>query len=554
MDSLRQKQNMEILDVFRDLNSQIVGLQNRQVQQFPETLKAKSQRDLGAEVNTDKAIENINKTLESKLGSLEFVVQNINPENRGAQAQEELTTQANRTTFYTSLSQVNNTGDVVPLWNSIVRAYQGGVNRETQQMIKVKVLELLPNLEAINYGINQAIDTIFERKIVRGSFAGTILELLRTLSIFNEIKSQVDSNPPRFELLSVDLLDRSFKNIFESQSSDRLTILKEYAPRGLLTSSTIRNIPDFKTGDVSQRLRQIEEEMGFKIPDSQRSQFEDRLKGVSGVDLTNALSEIRSNMPRVNALNQNAKRLIKQAEDVFDFQTDLFIDYSEAEERLKQIVDEIEVLEGVMPLIDQNLAPEVELPVEPQRPNTLEYYNPLTGEFEMKSYDEDMDEYAKRKEDYDNDYFVYREVEAHNELIRNYQKEEAGRQQAIIDLKREYGILQDAKDNLQNRMSEAEDQEQSIRKQASEQRFDIAPIINKLFNKGQKLHATNKATARRQRDLPEVKEDRDPLEFFRLPGRMPSGYEDNEEKYPEGSGKPNRLLFNDKKNDNYYIH
>jgi hypothetical protein len=537
MDSLRQKQNMEILDVFKDLNSQIVGLQNRQVQQFPETLKAKSQRDLGAEVNVDKAIENINKTLESKLGSLEFVVQNINPENRGAPGQEELTTTANRTTFYTSLSQVNNTGDVIPLWNSIVRSYQGGVNRETQQMIKVKVLELLPNLEAINYGINQAIDTIFERKIVRGSFAGTILELLRTLSIFSEIKAQVDSNPPRFEPLSVDLLDRSFKNIFESQSSDRLTILKQYAPRGLITSSTIRNIPDFKTGDVSQRLRDIEEEMGFKIPDRERPQIEDRLRGISGADLTNAISEIRSNMPRKNNLDQNSQRLIKQAEDLFDFQTDLFIDYSEAEERLIQIQNEIMELEDNVPLQDPriSLLPEVEVPVEPQRPDALKYYNKLTGEFEMKSYDEDMDEYASLKEAYDRDLFEYMEIEAHNKHIIDLQKDVAGRQQAIIELKREYSILQDAKDNLQDRMSEAEDQEQNLRRQAREQQFgvkDIAPIINKLFDKGQKLHATNKAIARRRRN--------------------PDEKEEEEEKQPLGSGK--RLLFNDKKNDNYYIH
>ena len=185
-DSLRAKQNMEILDVFKNIHSQVVGLQNKQVQQFPESLKAKTQRDLGAEVNVDKAVENINKTIEGKLGALEFVVQNINPENRGAEGAEELTTQANRNTFYNSLSQVNNTGDVIPLWNAIVRAYQDkGVNRETQQVIKVKVQELTPNLEAVVYGINQAIDTIFEKKIVKASFAGTILELLHE-AVFGE--------------------------------------------------------------------------------------------------------------------------------------------------------------------------------------------------------------------------------------------------------------------------------------------------------------------------------------------------------------------------------
>jgi hypothetical protein len=55
-DSLRAKQNMEILDVFKNINSQVVGRQNKQIQAFPESLLPKTQRDVGAEVNTDKSV------------------------------------------------------------------------------------------------------------------------------------------------------------------------------------------------------------------------------------------------------------------------------------------------------------------------------------------------------------------------------------------------------------------------------------------------------------------------------------------------------------------
>ena len=160
MDSLRQRENMEILDVFKHLHSQINGLTRRQVQAFPETLKPKTQRDMGAEVTTDKAIEAMNKTLEQKLGALEFVVQNLE-QGRIAGRDQSLTQ---------SFQSTVNTGDLVPLWNSIVRSYKEiGLSRDSQNIIKVKIQDLKSNLDAMVYGLKEAVEYIFGQPLVATS-------------------------------------------------------------------------------------------------------------------------------------------------------------------------------------------------------------------------------------------------------------------------------------------------------------------------------------------------------------------------------------------------
>lgn len=260
-DTLRAKQNMEILDVFKDLHSQIVGRQNKQIQAFPETLLPKTQRDLGAEVNTDKAVERINQVLETKLGSLEYLVGEFVSGSRvgkpGLLTQEPVRPQAKQ-----AEDIVTNTGDIVPLWNSIVRLYQEpGLSRESQNIIKVKVQELTPNLEAMVYGLNSAIDFVFRERIIIAPLMLVVMEFLRTLSIYTVIKQQVDSG--LLEQLSVEQLQRTYKNLLEEQSADRQALIKKYAPRGDITSTPIRNIPDFDVLDRKTRLKAIAEELGI---------------------------------------------------------------------------------------------------------------------------------------------------------------------------------------------------------------------------------------------------------------------------------------------------
>lgn len=163
MDTIRAKQAMEIIDVFKNVRSQVANLDKRSVQVSQQSRKPKTQRDVGAEVNVDKAIELMNRTLETKLGALEFVVQNL---EQGSSVRE-LSKAENRQILTQSFQSTNNTGDLIPLWNSIVRQFkERGVSVETQEIIRQKVLELEPNLEAMIYGISETIEYIFQQPFI----------------------------------------------------------------------------------------------------------------------------------------------------------------------------------------------------------------------------------------------------------------------------------------------------------------------------------------------------------------------------------------------------
>ena len=163
MDTIRAKQAMEIIDVFKNVRSQVSNLDKRSVNVSTQSRLPKVQRDISAEVNVDKSIELMNKTLESKLGALEFVVQNL---EQGSSLRE-LSRAENRQILTQSFQNTNNTGDLIPLWNGIVRQFkQRGVSVETQEIIRQKVLELEPNLEAMIYGINETIEYIFQQPFI----------------------------------------------------------------------------------------------------------------------------------------------------------------------------------------------------------------------------------------------------------------------------------------------------------------------------------------------------------------------------------------------------
>ena len=384
-DTLRAKQNMEILDVFKDLHSQIVGRQNKQIQAFPETLLPKTQRDLGAEVNTDKAVERINQVLETKLGSLEYLVgefasgPGIDPmfmvkkdaRLPGKQAEDIIT----------------NTGDIVPLWNSIVRLYQEpGLSRESQNIIKVKIQELTPNLEAIVYGFNSAIDYIFRQRMMNASLMLSVMEYLRTLSVYVVIKQQVDSG--LLELLSVEALHRTYKNLLEEQTSDRQALIKKYAPRGDITSTPIRNIPDFDVFGRQARLKAIAEELGIPI----RAFASANIGSMTGQQFNEFVAKIQNEKQAFQSgFTRQEEALLQEAQEKTDQIEAYEIFNQQAEVRIRNAEELIRQLREEEPLSAEEaerLTEEVEdEPVIPDTPDRVEF---PTGEGGDEAYEEAM--------------------------------------------------------------------------------------------------------------------------------------------------------------------
>ena len=392
-ETIRAKQNMEVLDVWKNLNSQVNAITKKQISVFPDTLKPKTQRDMEVEVNVDKSIEGLNASLESRLASLEFVLKNdkqlsrtlakpgvarpvvveeeeepvaipeiritkemskaereeadrhntavarqyreelqrfrerqaekearLREESRARSAEAEQKglekgiSQAQTLPFQKAFQEVLNTGVIVSQWNAIVRYYtKPGLSKQSQEVIKVKVKDLEPNLEAILYGLDQVVEALFAFNRFTDLIGLKVLEVLRSVSIYRIIKQQVDASS--FELVSVAMMNTSFKNIFAELSQQRRELLSGVSERGEPHQKRpIRIIPDFDTTSFQERLKELMSELGVReLPDDLVA----RLKKMNRADFLKyadeAIREVKAIAPNHPARNtEEGVRLIQE--------------------------------------------------------------------------------------------------------------------------------------------------------------------------------------------------------------------------------------------------
>ena len=428
-DSLRAKQNMEILDVWKDLNSQIVGRQNKQIQAYPESLLPKTQRDVGAEVNTDKSIENINRVLEVKLGALEFLVSQF---AGGAGILSTMLTKKDPQAKQAE-EQITNTGDVVPLWNSVVRLYQQqGLSRESQNIIKVKVQELTPNLEAMVYGMNQAVDYVFRERNMNAGLALIVLEFLRTLSVYTVIKQQVDSG--LLELLSVEQLQRAYKNLLEEQSAERQALLKKFSARGNIIDTPIRNIPDFDVLGRHRRLGEIANELGIN-PSVLRKENLDKM---SGEEFRKFIGDMREGSRGLRqSFDRESVSVLQEIEGLLaEIQALQFLNRKSAK-RITELQETIRKLEREEPIDEEAVRRDIlevpEEPVMPDEPSRVDYPAEEEGGVE---YERAMAEYNTQVAEVMRAIDEREMVLAHNQELLDLIKTGAERRASVITAQR----------------------------------------------------------------------------------------------------------------------
>ena len=367
MATLRQKQNMEILDVFKDINNQVVQRQLRQISVFPDTLKPKTERDLGAEVNVDKAVEQINRTLEQKLGSLEFYLQNIRRINDPKFSQSVIQSQ----------EQSTNSGDVIPLYNTISRiSHQTGISRESRQVIRIQLQALTPNLDAITYGLQRAIQSIMKdieenaeqvQQQEQGSKSSTsaVLDFLRTYAVYQFIRKQVDKdNTSSVELLTVEALNAEFRNSFEMLSQNDIQIIKERIPNAnWLLSRGMANVPDFPVDDYEGRIKALEDELGFKIQPTLRAS----LKGLPLHAQKEALVKLKNEERRGDLrLTQAEIQMIRQAELVAQQNRDLTDELERMAQMTQLLLEQADMLRRGVQVDPDRAAEEYQLAPEIQ--------------------------------------------------------------------------------------------------------------------------------------------------------------------------------------------
>ena len=418
---------MEVLDVWKDLYSQVNALTKRQISVFPDTAKPKTQRDLETEVNVDKSIESINKTLESKLTSLEAVIQFLEFQNVGLAGQP--IKQSNIVPFQNAFTNAVNTGDVISLWNAIVRFYQRpGLSKQTQEMIKVKVKELEPNLEAILFGFQQTIDKVFETRQFSSAIGLKMLDFLRTQSIYQLIKDQVDDSS--FELVSVSLMDTAFKNIFASLTQPQRELLQSIAERGVLGDTPIRKIPIIPTGDFRARLRQVADELGVSIT---RLPV-DLLRTLSNKDFekwaTEAIQEVKG---RKMAWDEEERKVVQdlaQKEDRLDAITRQMEDIPRLDGILREQIRQIENDDFKIDMSELMELPEE--PIAPDDPDEADYVD-AEGHWAEGSYDEAYARYEKEYNKYREAFDKRRKVEEWNEFVREMsaERDEAEREELV---------------------------------------------------------------------------------------------------------------------------
>lgn len=434
MDTLRQKQNMEILDVWKNLNQQVVGRTRKQVAVFPDTLKPKTERDLSVEVNVDKAIEGINKTIEQKLGSLEFFLQNA----------KRFTDPKFSQPVIQAIEQSTNTGDVIPLYNSIARsAHTTGLSRESIQVIRIQLQALLPNLEAITYGLLQAVSGVLaimnteerdeydEAPEYPKSLTGASLDFLRTYAVYQFIRDEADKdNTGTPELLTVEALNTAFKNAFENLSQFDIQTIKERIPdAGWLLSSGMKNVPDFPVNDFSGRLSALEEELGFRIPQSLRA-------GLMTLPLNkqkDALAKLKNEVQP--AVKQALTR--EQQETILSVET-LAKEIREADDSLRKMILQAELLNEEMDALERGVQIDAEKaesafqllpdpPLEPEVPDYMDYY-PDDDLYQrmMDDYKSAMIPYLEKRQEYD--YIVGQNMFIKELLIPDQEKAERDEQ------------------------------------------------------------------------------------------------------------------------------
>jgi hypothetical protein len=177
MESTRKRQQREIVDEDLNLGRRVFALNEKQVKAFDETVLPRKTRDIESEISVDKLIESLNKTLESKQVALEFLL---------TQSRLEKGFKKDSLQAYNQLV-VN--GDVVSVYNQIIRIFlQNGLSRSSYDSIKVKLQELKPNIDAIDFGLGEVVQLLFESNSAE---VKQVTRLIQAQAVYRNIKNQL---------------------------------------------------------------------------------------------------------------------------------------------------------------------------------------------------------------------------------------------------------------------------------------------------------------------------------------------------------------------------
>jgi len=248
--SLRNKQIAEVLDVYRDINRQVFNRERKQVAGYIEGVAPKSQRDLEAEVGVDKVLEQLDKIINQKILNLEVIMT-----RKGVIGVAE---------GFKSYAEVVNNADLLVYWNSLARIYtKGGISRQSQELIKVKLQSIKGGIDALVYGTKELLNFTYDENLI----SKTTFEVIKSYALYSQIKLQLEN----FSIRPIEQgdIEASYKNYISTLPEMTRSTLERNSSLSDVSKMSIRGklkqYPLFSANDAPSRIREIEQELGIRV-------------------------------------------------------------------------------------------------------------------------------------------------------------------------------------------------------------------------------------------------------------------------------------------------
>jgi len=314
LDTLRNKQIREVLDIWSDIGRQTFDREKKQVAEMQESIEPRKTRDVDVEVSVEKQVESLNKLLEEKLINLESVL-----------------TKRSIAQFNEAVS----VADFIGAYNSFVRLYKTPtLSRTSQELAKVKIQEIKSGLDAVIYGLSQLIEKMFN---LGGSIINKdIIPLLEANAVYRVARSQLNSNIYAF--IDTGAIDVEYKQLLAEQSPIRRAELSNILGRDKdISSQVIRAPKQFNSVDRANRLKEYKDLYDVDFPEEFAQETSDK-------DFNRLLAEqgnYESIRKEINELKENNEQLNKELSDLLLNKTKIRATINNVTRKMNSLAEEL---------------------------------------------------------------------------------------------------------------------------------------------------------------------------------------------------------------------
>ena len=248
MQSIRDRQKKEVLDEDLNLGRRVFAMTEKQVKAFDESVLPKGNKDIQSEIAVDKLLEALQRLLESKTIALETLLSR-------AGKQKDI-----KGEFRDAYNRVVINGDVVSLFNQVISVLNSNLARTSYDSIKVKLQDLKPNIDAIDYGLGQLIQSFFAAGVVEEK---QIARLTQAQAVYRLIRNQL--NTTQYRLINPSEIDVGVREVLSELSEFQRSTLLEFQNSPVAEDKSLLNLP-ITLDQNRQRIQALESELGFTLP------------------------------------------------------------------------------------------------------------------------------------------------------------------------------------------------------------------------------------------------------------------------------------------------